>query len=71
MHRTYSATLQLRVCDMVSKFKKKNKNKMKLLQNKYICFCLQRDNREHNRTEYFDKIKWFPIDQRFKQCLKQ
>ena len=44
---------------------------MKLLQNKYICFCLQRDNREHNRTEYFDKIKWFPIDQRFKQCLKQ
>ena len=27
------------------------------------------DNREHIQTEYFDKINWLPIDQRFNQCL--
>ena len=27
------------------------------------------DNREHMRTEHFDKINWLIIDQRFKQCL--
>ena len=32
-------------------------------------FCLQLDNRQHIGTEYFDKINWPPIDQRFKQCL--
>ena len=29
------------------------------------------DNREQIGTEHFDKIDWFPIDQRFKQCLSR
>ena len=48
---------------------KKYKNKLKVLQNNCICFFLQLDNREHIRTEYFDKINWVLIDQRFKHCL--
>ena len=53
---------------MVSKFKK-YKNKLEVLQNKCIRFCVQLGNIEHIRTEYFDKISWLPMDQRFKQCL--
>ena len=49
--------------------KKKYKNKLKVLQNKCIRFCLQLDNREHIGTEHFDKINWLLMDQRFKQCL--
>ena len=48
---------------------KKYKNKLQVLQNKCIRFCLQLDNREHIGNEHFDKINWLPIDQRFKQCL--
>ena len=48
---------------------KKYKNKLQVLQNKCIRFCLQLDNREHIGTEHFDKINRLPIDQRFKQCL--
>ena len=47
----------------------KYKIKLQILQGKYICFCLQMDNREHIETECFDKINWLPLDQRFKQCL--
>ena len=48
---------------------KNYKNKIQVLQNKCIRFCLQLDNREHIRTEHFDKINWLAIDQRFNQCL--
>ena len=48
---------------------KKYKNKLQVLQNKCIHFCLQFNNREQVVTEHFDMINWFPIDQRFKQCL--
>ena len=48
---------------------KKYKNKLQVLQNKCIRFCLQLDNIEHIGTEHFDKISWLPIDQRFKQCV--
>ena len=48
---------------------KKYKNKLQLLQNNNIRFCLQLDKRQHIGTENFDKIIWLPIDQRFKQCL--
>ena len=48
---------------------KKYKNKLQVLQNKCIRFCLRLDNREYIRTEHFDMINWLPIDQRFKQCL--
>ena len=44
-------------------------NKLQVLQNKCIRFCLQLVNREHIGTEHFDKVNWLPIDQRFKQCL--
>ena len=50
-------------------FNKKYKNKLHVLQNKCIRFCLQLDNREQIGIEHFDKINWLPIDQRFKQCL--
>ena len=48
---------------------KKYKNKLQVLRNKCIRFCLQLDNRVHIRTEHFDNINWLPIDQRFNQCL--
>ena len=48
---------------------KKYKNKIQVLQNKCIRFCLQLDNRQHIRTEHFDKINWLAIDQRFNQCF--
>ena len=48
---------------------KKYKNKLQVLQNKCIRFCLQLDNIQHIGTEYFDKISWLRIDQIFKQCL--
>ena len=52
-------------------FNKKYKNKLQVLQNKCIHFCLQLDNRQHIGTENFDKINWLPIDERFKQCLSK
>ena len=48
---------------------KKYRNKLKVLRNKCIRFCLLLDSREHVGMEHFDKINWLPIDQRFKQCL--
>ena len=48
---------------------KKYKIKLQVLQGKYICFCLQMDNRQHIKTERFYKINWLPLEQRFKQCL--
>ena len=48
---------------------KKYKNKLQVLQNNCIRFCLQLDNIEHIGTEHFDKISCLPIEQRFKQCL--
>ena len=48
---------------------KEYKSKLQVLQNKCISFCLQLDNIQHIGTKYFDKISWFPIDQRFKQWL--
>ena len=40
-----------------------------LIQLHFDCVCVHLDSREHIRIEYFDKIKWLTIDQRFKQCL--
>ena len=42
------------------------KNKLQVLQNKCICFCLQLDSGKHTETEHFDKINWLPIDLGFK-----
>ena len=41
---------------------KKYKNKLQVLQNNCIRFCLQLDNTEHIGTEHFDKISCLPID---------
>ena len=48
---------------------KKYKNKLQVLQNKCLRFCLHFDSREHIETEHFDKIKWLPIDQIFKHLF--
>ena len=48
---------------------KKYRNKLQILRNKCIRFCVQLDNREHIGTEHFNKINWFPRDQRSKQCI--
>ena len=49
---------------------KKYENKLQVLQNKCIYFCLQLDNIQHIRTEHFRKISWLPIiNQRLKQFL--
>ena len=50
---------------------KKYKNKLQVLQNKCIYFCLQLDNIQYIGTKHFDKISWLPIDQRFKQVFLQ
>ena len=42
---------------------------MQVIQNKCTRFCFQLNNRENIETEHFGKVNWFPIDQRFKQCL--
>ena len=54
-----------------SNLKKKYRKKLHVLQNKCKRFCLQLDNREHIRTEHFDKTSWLPIDQRCKQRLSK
>ena len=46
---------------------KKYKNKLQVLQKKYIRFCLQLGNREYIGIEHFEKINWLPVDQRFNQ----
>ena len=48
---------------------KKYNNKLQVLKNNCIRFCLQLGNRQHIGTEHLDKINELPIDQRFKQCL--
>ena len=52
-----------------SKFNKKCKSKLQVLQNKCACFCLQLANRQHIGIEHFDRINWLPVDQSFKQYL--
>ena len=48
---------------------KKFKTKLQTLQNKYVRFCLQLDNRVHVGITEFKKINWLPVDYRFRRCL--
>ena len=46
----------------------KLKSKLQILQNKYICFCLNLNSRVHIGLPEFEKINWLPINDRFEQC---
>ena len=48
---------------------KKSKDKIQIIQNKCIRFCLQLDKRTHIGIEHFEKINWLNINHRFYQCL--
>ena len=45
------------------------KKKLQRLQNKYIRFCLNLNNRDHIGLTDFEKINWLPINDRFEQCI--
>ena len=45
------------------------KKKLQTLQNKCIRFCLNLNNKQHIGLTEFEKINWFPINDRFKQCI--
>ena len=45
------------------------KKKLQRLQNKYIRFCLNLNNRDHIGLTDFEKISWLPINDRFEQCI--
>ena len=44
-------------------------DKLQILQNKCISFCLQLDNQDQIGSEHFGKNIWLSINQRFEQCL--
>ena len=39
------------------------------MQNKCICFWLQLDKMSHVSQEEFKTIDWFPIKERYNQCV--
>ena len=41
---------------------KKYRNKLQVLQNKCLVFCLQLDNKEHIGNEQIHKLNWLPTD---------
>ena len=47
----------------------KLKDKLQVTQNKYITFYLKLKCREHISNEHFQKLKWLPVNQRFKQYV--
>ena len=48
---------------------KKLKDKLQVTQNKCIRFCLKLQCREDVSNEHIQKLKWQPINHRFKQCI--
>ena len=44
-------------------------DKLKIAQNKCVRFCLSLGNRSHVGFDEFEKMKWLPIDYRFKQSI--
>ena len=48
---------------------KKLKNRIQTLQNKCIRFCLQLDKMSHISQKEFETINWFPIKERYNQCV--
>ena len=45
------------------------KDKLQIVQNKCICFCLYLDNREGIRYKHLKKINWLPISERVSQFI--
>ena len=45
------------------------KKKLQTLQNKYIRFCLNLNNRDHIGLTEFEEITWFPRNNRFEQYI--
>ena len=41
---------------------KKYKKKLQVMQNKFICFCLQLGSRSHIGYREFESINWLPVD---------
>ena len=48
---------------------KKIKSKLQAIQNKCIRFCLQLDSRRHIGIKEFEQLNWFPVFERFNQCI--
>ena len=42
---------------------------MQAIQNKCIRFCLQLDSRRHIGIKEFEQLNWFPVFERFNQCI--
>ena len=47
----------------------KLKHKIQTTQNKCMCFCLQLDKIKHISNQEFERLNWFPVTYRFKQCV--
>ena len=56
-------------CSWYSNLNKKLKDKLQVLQNKCIRFCLQLGNRDHIGIKEFQTINWLPVNDRFLQQL--
>ena len=54
-------------CSWYSNLNKKLKDKLQVLQNKCIRFCLHLGNRDHIGIEEFQAINWLPVNDRFLQ----
>ena len=52
-----------------SNLPKKLKNTIQALKNKCIRFYLQLDKMSHISEKEFETINWFPIKERFNQCV--
>ena len=48
---------------------KKLKNRIQTLQNKRIRSCLKLDKMSHISQKEFETINWFPIKERYNQCV--
>ena len=48
---------------------KKIKSKLQAIQNKCVRFCLQLDSRRHIGIKEFEQLNWFPVFERFNQCI--
>ena len=56
-------------CSWYSNLNKKLKDKLQVLQNKCIRFCLHLGNRDHIGPEEFQAINWLPVNDRFLQLV--
>ena len=48
---------------------KKFKSKLQTVQNRFIRYCVQLDNRSQTGEKHFEKLNWLPVSERFNQYL--